>query len=605
MRKRMLLITMGILFLLIVFLLILGFWPSAAVEWSAPEQGDYDETIHVAADMDYQPFSFIDGTGKPAGHDVEMIYALGEKLGVNIELSLLPWSEALAGLQDGTYDILLGVTYSPERRSTMLFSTPTISDPYVAFGRSDAEYSISSLHESRLCTIAGDSVNDAFLVPYGLSGNTDYLSTYTDCFKAVDSGTCDYVIAPYTTGRQLIDVLDLKGIRALGSELYNSIFCLAAAKGNNALIENINRGLSGLESDGTRDTIYDRWLVRYTNADTFSAFLKANGIYLLIGFISLILIFFVLLYALERRSYHRLYLATERTRVFEETMTGPLLEYDLRTDSLDYTYKDSNGKLCRVRSEHYLENQQYQENIAPEFRENYKRILRGELDENGTTLEYRAKLEYRAPEPPKDWSWHRAVLRPVKDDSGKIARVLARLEDITADVAERDAALKKAATDQLTGLLNRGTFLHMTEKRLASDKTFFALVLLDIDDFKSINDNFGHAVGDEALRTVATQLMHAFSEDALVGRFGGDEFIVFMQCQNKESLVCQLEKLQNSLRASGKNNGYILTCSCGIVCDSAGNNLPAEEILKLADSAMYKAKQEGKDRFVFWNPEDK
>lgn len=317
MKKRTFLIIAASILLALAVLAAIAFLPrqSSNIQWQIPTQGKYEKTLTVAADKDYPPYSFIDEQGVYSGHDVEMIYALGERMGVNIELHLAAWSDALSGLADGEYDMLLGVTYSPGRLETMEFSTATISDPYVVFGHPDGRYSSEKLSRSVISTISGDSVNSAYMIPYGLDSSAVYYSTYSECFESLKNGQCDYVIAPYTTGSQVIRALGLSDIRALGTQVYNSIFCIAFGKGNTALRDSVNSAKASLSADGTMDSIYDRWLVEYTASSSLAEFLTNNAELLAIILLLLALALFSVYYLTEKRSNRRLFIETERARI--------------------------------------------------------------------------------------------------------------------------------------------------------------------------------------------------------------------------------------------------------------------------------------------------
>lgn len=592
MQKRIFLMMMSALLLLIAVLGALRLFPEPRVNWTPPEQGAYAKTITVAADIDYQPFSFLNENGRPAGYDAELAYALGAQMECNVNLRLMTWVKALDGLKNGECDLLMGVTYSPSRLETMTFSSPVNADPYIAFGTGNSNFSLTELPGKKLRTIAGDSVNEAFIIPYGLEDSTVYDETYSQCFSSLAAGKCDYVIAPYTIGRHLAEAMKLDGVRPVGPELYNSIYCIAVRAGNEELLWQINRALTDLSGTGKLDEIYNRWLVRYASSVSLHTFLKENRDYLMIAVLSIVLVFFVALYLVERSSYQKLFLAAERSRIFEETLTEPLMEYDPAADLLNYIDRDGEGQIRRTRCRHYFSRHLHEKKIAPEFRTAYEKILReGTLPGGGNVLEYRAQVASG------QWGWYRAVVHTVRGGSGKTIRVLARLENITRDVEKQNAALQLASTDRLTGLLNREAFLSAASERLASGRVGnFALAMLDIDNFKQINDRFGHAEGDQALQQVAERMQRAFRPEDLLGRFGGDEFLMFMQCEELDVVKRRIGQCCALL--SDPEGGRALTCNCGVVF-SGDTSVPVDRLLRMADQAMYQAKQNGKNRCTY------
>lgn len=159
----------------------------------------------------------------------------------------------------------------------------------------------------------------------------------------------------------------------------------------------------------------------------------------------------------------------------------------------------------------------------------------------------------------------------------------------------------EARKDPLTNIYNRRTFERelvrfMTSKR--EENPCGALALLDLDDFKSINDLYGHPAGDKVLKRLTKLLLNTFRQKDIVGRFGGDEFLVFIKGVTKREI---LNKRMEELFAMLKNSEEIaMTCSVGIVCMEK-EGFSYEEALKKADIALYKSKQKGKNRYCYYD----
>ena len=164
---------------------------------------------------------------------------------------------------------------------------------------------------------------------------------------------------------------------------------------------------------------------------------------------------------------------------------------------------------------------------------------------------------------------------------------------------------RKALTDPLTGIYNRRgvekELLHIVEdpeRRLASQ---LAVCMIDLDDFKPVNDAYGHAVGDQLLRAVGQRLRGILRTGDLLGRIGGDEFIaVFQQCGEPELAIQLAQRVTAALNSSFHLDGLqvSISASVGISLDLAGRMDSIEAILDRADKAMYGAKLAGKGRFM-------
>jgi diguanylate cyclase (GGDEF)-like protein len=157
-----------------------------------------------------------------------------------------------------------------------------------------------------------------------------------------------------------------------------------------------------------------------------------------------------------------------------------------------------------------------------------------------------------------------------------------------------------AAKDQLTGLLNRGGVTYSAREMLSKAARYgtgFAVVFLDIDKFKQINDSLGHEIGDQVLKTVATELTGALPNDALIGRMGGDEFVaLFNDCTEQDATVIGRRVISAMGNQSVHKGGaaFPLATSVGLlyVCPtSQPQNL--DVVITAADKLMYLAKRAG------------
>lgn len=164
---------------------------------------------------------------------------------------------------------------------------------------------------------------------------------------------------------------------------------------------------------------------------------------------------------------------------------------------------------------------------------------------------------------------------------------------------------KEAITDYLTGLNNRlGLFMHLSNRVRKS--TPFSLIYIDLDSFKFINDSMSHKVGDDVLCQISDRISSVVGKHGIVGRMGGDEFIVILsgniapEIISKEiiSSVCQEIKVNDN----NEITSCYVTASIGIASFPTDTR-DADELVKLADIAMYQAKKSGKNKFVRYNSE--
>lgn len=169
---------------------------------------------------------------------------------------------------------------------------------------------------------------------------------------------------------------------------------------------------------------------------------------------------------------------------------------------------------------------------------------------------------------------------------------------------ERDQRLNElVCADTLTGLANRFCFIKWLDAAtLAKETEQFALIFLDLDNFKGINDTYGHWVGDQVLKALAVKLQKMSGENIKLARFGGDEFVFLYKEWDKVSGVKWLEDLQVLMAENTSVDEYTFSFAASIgIAVFPEDSSSADELLKFADLAMYQAKYQGKNNYKFYN----
>jgi len=195
--------------------------------------------------------------------------------------------------------------------------------------------------------------------------------------------------------------------------------------------------------------------------------------------------------------------------------------------------------------------------------------------------------------------------RPIRSAGGEIVGAVAALHDVTDRVRALRDLERRASLDDLTGLLNRASFhLELHRVMTVSPRGSFALLLLDVDDFKQVNDTLGHMVGDALLVEVGERIRSCLRKDDKVARLGGDEFALILPDGDQEDAVRAATRTIEVLSEPAIIDGTSVhvQASIGVMVGGADEETPTG-ILRAADLAMYVAKTRGKGSYAMFEPE--
>jgi two-component system cell cycle response regulator len=186
-------------------------------------------------------------------------------------------------------------------------------------------------------------------------------------------------------------------------------------------------------------------------------------------------------------------------------------------------------------------------------------------------------------------------------------RILAAQDEL---IAAREALRFQATHDPLTGLWNHGELLRILDRELSRAnraRQSLSLLMVDLDHFKQVNDKYGHLVGDEVLAEVSRRLLASVRGYDVVGRCGGEEFIVVVPGVERSVATSLAERIVTHLRDRlfETSAGPVrVTTSVGVASSSSGRRLDAMDLIRAADVALYRAKQNGRNRAESATPEE-
>jgi diguanylate cyclase (GGDEF)-like protein len=211
-----------------------------------------------------------------------------------------------------------------------------------------------------------------------------------------------------------------------------------------------------------------------------------------------------------------------------------------------------------------------------------------------------AKLEHRKDEVGTLMQSFAKMLETIEQQAAEINSFASRLDQAYKELESTNARLKETSfKDEVTGLYNRRFFSIRLEEEMQRHRRFnhpVSVVLMDLDGFKAVNDELGHAVGDETLRDISQILMKHSRGINVVSRYGGDEFVVLLVETSKAGARLYADRIRQVVSTYPFSHGKRITASFGIASLPDEEAQTSEDLVRAADEALYAAKRAGKNQ---------
>lgn len=303
---------------------------------------------------------------------------------------------------------------------------------------------------------------------------------------------------------------------------------------------------------------------------------------------------------LPERTLRLLELEREKYRILSELSGEIVFSYDIRSDVLELSekYHEIFGREVRV-----CEARETLRTGKVVHRKDKERLfarLHEITPENPT-----CRMELRLKTAQGVYEWFEVVLHALQDAEAEACiGYIGKLANIHARKMETNHWREEARTDPLTGLYNRKALEELVKEALADKREgLSALCFIDVDDFKLINDQRGHLFGDEVLRCVSARIREAFASNAIAGRVGGDEFVVYLRdVADEADLRAKAALLSDIFKAPclRRSDRFQISGSIGIACYPRHGKAYGA-LLHKADLALYQAKKGQKNRFAIYD----
>ena len=317
----------------------------------------------------------------------------------------------------------------------------------------------------------------------------------------------------------------------------------------------------------------------------------------------------------QRETQYQVEFQKEKYRIVAEILEDIIFEYDCDSDVMVFSdkYKQIFGenaiqfsfkkKLLEGKATTQVDSMDENSGRIPEETNiDYLKIFEAvEEDETGDNYRGEFFVNYKS----VNGRWYSVTATGKYDEDGRLIKIMGALRDVDALKKEQKKLLDKSRVDAMSGLLNKVATQEEIAKKISQGlvEGVSALIMIDIDDFKTVNDVYGHLVGDEVIMAIAKVLKSSFREQDIVGRVGGDEFQVFMSgildrqmvVERVASIVEKVKKVSQTIEEIADEN---IAISVGIAFTSDSENYNI--LYNKADSALYSAKRNGKNRYEIY-----
>ena len=535
--------------------------------------------LRVGFVKDQPPYQYMDGTsGAVRGISIDLLDYISQETGLSFEMVTVDTPQNLLEMiGTGELDLVTGMPYNYDlaRASHLAMTQPYIDSLYILLMNGTVE----SIHSGKpryaltsYSSFAGDSQDE--LLRY---------ATIEECIKALVKGEADYAYVDTYSAHYYMNKPEYRGLKLVPQTTDPRSLCFGIVKpGHQNLLSIFNKVIFSIPETTKQQMINQNTLV--SQPLTLFSLIREYPL----GSITVIvavfmLIIAVLLLSLRQRALMNRKIALELKKHFRvyALVNEYFFEYELRTGHL----------LLSVPSVHDGE---------PTLVQYDRKRL---LSTPGGVIFIRAitsgdgKQELLIPLKDQTEHWVRLAVETICDGSAP-AYIIGRANIIDDEKRMQDELLQKAQLDSLTQLYNAQTCRTLISESLGQlpEGRFGALILLDVDHFKDINDTYGHLSGDKALTLVADLLRSNFRSQDIVGRPGGDEFTVYLpQIKDLQGLETKCALICEKACSLDPPGCQPLTLSVGAVLSCRGDSY--ESLYEMADQALYRSKKQGRNRY--------
>ena len=520
------------------------------------------------------PFSYEDKEGNFVGLARSVCDTIAEESGLTMEYAGYDrMEEMLKDLEEGTIQ-LIAATQKLEGKEGLKYTKSyfTVLDVYVVSPNMDI-----TRQEEYIRAVAGDPpVTDENLVKR--------CKNVRECIQAVESEKANYTTTNYYTANYYMEDLSCAVAEMVPASKYSTVHMACREDEDSTLVALINKCMYTMSEESLQVE-----LLKYSTPDnskiTLAKIVRSNPLMsvmvVLIGSIFLIGVISIILIQKDRRNKEHEF-AMKKYQMLSSLADEYMFEYDFskKVFVFDTKFQDVFGfpeSTGWDEEDDFVQLQRFLEKL-----ERYR-----EQPES-------AEVPFELRKDNGESNWFKLMISIMEDDNKNPIYWIGKMVNVQKEMEEMQSYQERAEKDSLTQVYNRRGFFDQLPK--TAEKVMFAVI--DVDNFKSVNDQLGHAGGDEVLKMLANQLMKNFGENALIGRYGGDEFVCVISNVEFAEVDDRLKWMVKCMDTTYQFQGMSHAISISIGAVYSEKMTDTSELFELADQVLYKKKENGKNGYL-------
>lgn len=547
--------------IIIIISVVIGtFIYSEAQLYLTQEEKDYIAeagTLKAISINGVAPIQYTDAKGEIRGISKRVLEEISNMTGLVFQYKL--YNSNREAYDDMDHDVFFGIPYH-YASGGMVLSKPFLKTETIL-------YINSSLDSNQLDDKIYAAVRGRVL-PEGIDEkNMVYFDTREESLDAVENGKADYGYGNAYSVTFYTLQNNYKNIVTIPKKKESREYCMGVLGNNEILLSIINKSIDEIDEDEMQALILDETL-HIDRKITFSMIMDVYGKKIFGAiFLTMSILLFGVIYGVH--SNKRLMIQNRKNEMLSQVSNEYLYEYFVKSNCLELSKKYTQlfGTQKRLKeASNILKNA----------------LLDNNLDGNIPVIKL-PLANGRA-------GTFKSVGLNIHDEKGELDFIVGKMVDIDEEVKEKEKLITKSRLDGLTGLYNAITTRELIDESIKNgDKNKInALIVIDCDNLKYINDTYGHLAGDRVLKNISTGLKLTFRQSDIIGRIGGDEFCVYMKNVPSIDLV-KLKCHRLNVFIQEINKDFYISVSSGMVFLKKENTY--EELFEKADKILYRSKR--------------